>query len=115
MWKDEVEFECLSFGRGACDWLCNLPTVVLDLCNEERFVSSFGRFADVICRENAEFLFAESAPRMFLPDAVLNKPMAPAADPLDSFAAALPSSLRASLSHQNSQARESRARPLKLR
>jgi hypothetical protein len=88
---------------------------VLDLCNGARFMSSFVRFAEVTCRVNPEFLFAESEPSMFLPDAVLNKPMAPAADPLDSFAAALPSSLRASLSHQNSQARESEARPLKLR
>lgn len=54
-------------------------------------------------------------PRAFRPDVERSKPIAPAAEPLASFSAAVSKELRFSLSHQNSQERESRDRPLKER
>jgi hypothetical protein len=84
---------------------------VLALCRGLRW-PSLDLLTDDVWFEKAEFLFAETEPRMFLPDAVLSKPMAPAADPFASFSAVLSSSLRDSLSHQNSHDLESRERPL---
>lgn len=59
-----------------------------------------------------EFRFEEMAPSTRRPEVDRSKPMAFTADPLASFSALSSSSPRASLSHQNSHARESRERPL---
>ena len=62
-----------------------------------------------------EFLFDGIEPRTLRPDVDRSRPIAPAAEPLASFSAAVSNELRDSLSHQNSHERESRDLPLKER
>jgi hypothetical protein len=87
------------------------PRAVLDLWSLGAADSTLERFNEIDCLDNVEFRFDGTAPRMFLP-ADLSRPIAPAAEPLASCSAFSSSSLRASLSHQNSHTRESRDRPL---
>lgn len=105
-----LPIDCLSFsGFGTYLWdvLCKRPIEVLDRCNEDRFSPVLKRFEAGF--PNGELRFDGMTPRIFLPDAVLSSPMAPAAEP--SFSAAFSNSLRASLSHQNSHDLESLDRP----
>jgi hypothetical protein len=90
---------------------CSLPADVFDRCRVGLGWSSFVRFADD-CFITVALRFAGREPRTLLPEFARISPMASAADPLASFSACSSWSFLASLSHQNSQARESCDRPL---
>jgi len=90
---------------------CNLPDDVFDRCRVGLGWSSFVRFADD-CFITVALRFAGREPRTRLPEFARMSPIASAADPLASFSACSSWSFLASLSHQNSQARESCDRPL---
>jgi hypothetical protein len=93
--------------------LCSRPRDVLDRCSGGRLLESNLTLFDTADDPRIpELRFNGIDPRMFLPDAERSKPIAPAAEPLEFFSAATTSSARASLSHQNSQDRESLDRPL---
>ena len=96
----------------AVDLTCSRPSDVLALPSDVRWCPSFDRFMSVCFPAKNGLLFVGRAPRILLPELDLSRLMASAADPLESCSAFNFSSLRDSLSHQNSHARESRARPL---
>ena len=114
MYMDAPDSEYLSFNADfgtVSTPCCSLPADVFDRCSDGLGWSSFVRFADD-CLITEALRFEGREPRTRLPEFARMSPMASAADPLASFSACSSWSFLASLSHQNSQARESCDRPL---